>query len=141
MTGGRRRQGAFLIDVMVAVCLLSIGLLAVMGLFVRISQDGRQLDLLEQAVYVAEDGMERLKNNGSEAWTQEALMKKAGSESVDKNGVRFTRTITLRKRPDMDPSGHLLEAEVHVSWTANNDSPSIVLVTYFAVDTELENLR
>ncbi|MHC1758862.1 MAG: hypothetical protein AB9917_04975 [Negativicutes bacterium] len=138
---GRGQQGAFLIDVLIAVCILSIGLLAVMGLFVRISQAGHQLDRLEQAVYLAEDGMERLKNDGSEAWTQESLMKEAGSESVDKNGVRFIRTITLRKRPDMDPSGHLLEAEVHVAWTENNDSPSIVLVTYFAVDTELENLR
>ena len=68
-------------------------------------------------------------------------MKEAGSESVEKNGVRFIRTILLRTRPDLDPSGHLVEADVQVSWTANNDSSSIVLVTYFAVDTELENLR
>ncbi len=137
----RGRQGAFLIDVMMAVCILSIGLLAVMGLFVRISRAGHQLERMEDAAYLAEDGMERLKNHGSETWTQEALMQEAGAESVDKNGMRFIRTIILRARPDLDPSGHLVEAEVRVDWTENNDSPSIVLVTYFAVDTELENLR
>lgn len=138
---GRGQQGAFLIDVMMAVCILSIGLLAVMGLFFRISQAGHQLALMEDAAYLAEDGMERLKNHGSETWTQEALMQEAGAESVEKNGVCFIRTILLRTRPDLDPSGHLVEADVQVSWTANNDSSSIVLVTYFAVDTELENLR
>ena len=136
-----RQRGAFVMDVMIAVCILSIGFLAVVGLFIRVSQSGQDLDRLEQASYLAEDGMERLRHQGSEEWTSEALLAEAGSEPVDKNGVHFVRSITLRMRPDLDPAGHLMEAEVRVGWNEKAGARSIVLMTYYAVDTELENLR
>jgi hypothetical protein len=44
-------------------------------------------------------------------------------------------------RTDIDASGHLAEVAVQVCWRENGQNLRYVLLTYFVVDTELENLR
>ncbi len=140
MKSGANR-GAILADVMIASFLLSIGLLAVVGVFIQATQAGERMNRQEHAACFAADGMERLRHWGSQEWTAENLADAADSASVEMDGVRFERTTTLRMRPDLDPTGHLLEAEVRVRWVEKNQPRQTVLVTYFAVDTELEGIR
>lgn len=134
-------SGAILVDVLTASFILSIGLLAVLGLFIQVGQSGQVLNRQEHAACFAGDGMERLRHWGSQEWTTDNLAAAADSERMEKDGVLYERTIVLRMRPDLDSTGHLLEAEVRVSWLEKNQPRQMALVTYFAVDTELEGLR
>jgi hypothetical protein len=134
-------RGAILADVVAAAFILSIGLLAAAGLFIQIGQAGQVLGRQEQAACFAADGMERLRHAGSEEWSPAKLAGAARPEWLEKDGVQFERTVTLHERGDLDSTGHLLEAEVRVSWVEKNGMRHIAMVTYFAVDTGLDDLR
>ena len=136
-----RNRGVILADVLAAAFILSIGLLAVAGLFIQVGQAGQVLSRQEQAACFAADGMERLRHAGSEEWTRANLADAAEPEWLEKDGVQFERTVALHERPDLDSTGHLLEAEVRVSWMEKTGTRQVALVTYFAVDTGLEDLR
>ena len=136
-----RVRGAILADVLIAVFILSVGLVAVVGLFIQVGQSGKLLSRQEQAACYAAEGMERLRHWGTAEWTAQNLADAADSASMQKDGVQFDRTIVLRPRPDLDPLGHLLEAEVRVVWAEPSRPGQLVLLTYFAVDTPLEGLR
>lgn len=129
-----RCRGAFLVDVVVACAILSVGLLALAGFFIHAVRSGRELDHLEQASYLAEDRLEQLRNAGG-------LEPAAGAETIWRGGVEYSRVTALRNRPDLDADGHLLEAEVRVSWRERLTPRTMALVTYFAVDMDLDELR
>ncbi len=134
-------RGAILFDVLVGVFVLSVGLLAVVGLFIQTSQAGKLLNRHEQAACLAQEAMERLRNFGSEDWSADSLITFVGSDSFTVEGVVFERTTRFRPRPDLDAAGHLAEMEVQVRWLENGQPLVYSLLTYFAVDTDLENLR
>lgn len=129
-----RRRGAFLVDVVVACAILSVGLLALAGFFLTVVRSGRELDHCEQASYLAEDRLEQLRNQGD----GEA---EAGTETIWRGGVEYSRITTLRTRSDLDADGHLLEAEVRVSWQERLTPRTVALVTYFPVNTGLDDWR
>ena len=131
---GPRRRGAFLVDVVVACAILSVGLLALAGFFLAAVRSGRELDHCEQASYLAEDRLEQLRNEGG-------AEPGVGAETVWRGGVEYSRVTVLRNRPDLDADGHLLEAEVRVSWRERLTPRTVALVTYFAVDTGLDDWR
>ena len=137
----KRCRGAILIDVLVAAFVLSIGLVSLAGLFTQISRSGKWLNSQEQAVLLAQERMEQLHGQGSTDWTSARLIAGNASDSVEKSGVRFARTSRVDFRRDLDSAGHLMEAEVCVSWTEKGQNCSVVLLTYFAVDTGIENLH
>ena len=136
-----RRRGAFLVDVVVACAILSVGLLALAGFFLNAVRAGRELDRLEQASYLAEDRLEQLRHDCGEQWAAADFWAEAGAETIWRGGVEYSRVTALRARPDLDGDGHLLEAEVRVSWRERLTPRSVALVTYFAVDTGLDDLR
>jgi len=137
----RWNRGVLLVDVLIASFILSVGLMAVVGLFVQVGQAGKALNQQETAAYFAQDGMERLRHFGSEEWTAENLADVADTEWLEKDGVQFERAINLHTRPELDPNGNLVEAEVRVSWRENTQLRQMVLLTYFVVDTSMEGLR
>jgi Tfp pilus assembly protein PilV len=134
-------KGAILMDVLVAAFILSVGLVAVAGLFIQTSRAGHVMNHEEAAVFLAQDAMERLRNRGSAGWTVAALSGAAVTDAVEHGGMHFDRTTLLQIRPDLDSSAHLVEAVVTVDWQEKNQPRRTVLMTYFAVNTELENLR
>jgi hypothetical protein len=134
-------QGFILADVLIAVFVLSVGVLAVAGLFMQVGQAARSLAHQEQASCLAAEALEGLRHWGTLEWTAENLADAAGSARVEKDGVVYDRIIALRPRPDLDPQGHLLEAEVRVDWVEQARPRRLVMVTYFAVGTDLDGLR
>ena len=137
-----RRRGAFLVDVLVAFAILSVGLLALAGLFWSAGRSEHVLARRETAAYLAQDRLEQLRLVGCGGdWSGVALLAEAGRETLWRDGRQFVRTTEWRSRPDLDAAGHLLEASVRVTWQELSGDCSVLLVTYFAVDTELENLR
>lgn len=136
--GGR---GVLLLDVVVAIFILSVGLLAVVGLFIQVVQAGRALNRHEQAACLALAAMEQWRNLASEDGSAESLATVSGSEQLTKDGTVFERITTCNLRTDIDASGHLAEVAVQVCWRENGQNLRYVLLTYFVVDTGLENLR
>ena len=136
-----QRRGAFLVDVVVACAILSVGLLALAGFFLTAVRSGRELDHCEQASYLAEDRLEQLRHDCGEQWAAEDFLAEAGVETIWRGGVEYSRVTALKNRPDLDADGHLLEAEVRVSWRERLTPRTVALVTYFAVDTGLDELR
>lgn len=134
-------RGAILSDVLIAVFILSVGLLALVGLFIQVGQAGTLLNRHEQAACLAQQAMERLGNLDGEDWTAEDLATAVGREQLPDDGTGFTRTASFQLRPDLDPAGHLAEVAVQVHWQEAGQNRVYSLVTYFAVDTGLENLR
>ena len=141
MTGWRHR-GAFLVDVLVAFGILSVGLLALAGLFWTAGRSEHELACRETAAYLAQDRLEQLRLGGCGGdWSGVDLLAEAGVETLWRDGRQYVRTTEWQSRPDLDAAGHLLESAVQVTWREGAGQRSVLLVTYFAVDTELENLR
>ena len=135
-----RRRGAILMDVLVAVYILSVGLFSLAGVFIQISRAGQQVNCQEIAVLLAQEKLELLHGQGSVDWQAATLLGMAGVEIVERGGLRFERSTRIGLRSDLDSTGHLLEAEVRVAWTENGRNGLLVLLTYFAVGTALEKL-
>ena len=136
-----RDRGMILADVLVAAFILAVGLSAFAGLFVQQFRLSQALGHREQAVCFAAAGLEELRNWGAAEWTTANLEDAADPAELEMEGVQYRRTVTLRPRPDLDPAGKLLEAEVRVEWTDPPGPGQVALVTYFAVDTDIEGLR
>lgn len=137
-----RRRGALLVDVLAAFGILSVGLLALAGWFWNAGRSEQELARRETAAFLAQDRLEQLRQAGcSGDWSGTDLLAEAGRETLWRDGRQFVRTTEWRSRPDLDAAGHLLEAAVRVTWREGAGQRSVLLVTYFAVDTELENLR
>ena len=137
----RNRRGALLVDVLIAVFIISVGLLAVLGLFIQVCRNGNELSRHEQAACLALDAMEQWRNLAIEDDSAESLSSVAGSEQLSRDGVIFERVTTYCLRNDLDPQGHLAEVAVLVIWTEGGWQQRYQLLTYFVVDTPLEHLR
>lgn len=135
------KQGAILLDVVTAVFILSVGLLAVAGLFIQTGWAGIAMNHEETAVILAQDAMERLRNQDGAEWTVASLSDAAVTDVVTRGGISFARKTVFQPRPDLDSNGKLIEAVVTVAWTERAQPRKTVLITYFAVNLDLENLR
>ena len=133
-------SGVILVDVLFSVYILSMGLVPLAGLFTQISRSGTHAGHQEMAVNLAQDKLEMMHSRGSVGWQAGTLMAMAGTEIVACGGQEFVRTTRVALRSDLDSAGHLLEAEVSVSWAERGQECRTLLVTYFAVGTELERL-
>ena len=139
--GRQDRRGAILSDVVIAVFILSVGLLAVVGLFILVAQAGKTLARQEQAACLAQEAMQQWRNLAAEDSSAESLATLAGSEQISKDGLIFERVTAYALRTDLDSRGHLAEMTVRVDWSEGGRQQSYALASYFVVDTSLENLR
>lgn len=134
-------RGAILADVVIAAFVLSVGLLAVVVLFMQVAQAGKVLARHEQAACMALEELEQYRNLAAEEGSAECLSSLVGHKQITKGGVVFERVTSYSLRTDLDSRGHLAELSVRVDWQEGNNLLHYSLVTYFVVDTELENLR
>ena len=139
--GRQDRRGAILSDVVIAVFILSVGLLAVVGLFIQVAQAGKTLARQEQAACLAQEAMEQWRNLAAEDSAAESLATLTGSEQIVKGDIVFERSTAFCLRTDLDSRGHLAEMTVRVAWNEGGRQQSFALISYFVVDTSLENLR
>jgi len=134
-------RGSLLVEILVASFILSVGLVAVIGVYIQVALAERAFTHQEQAVCFAGDGMEALRNWGSLEWSAENLADAADPAWMEKDGVQYARQTTLHSRPDLDSLGQLVEAEVRVKWSEKAQSCQVVLVTYFAVNDKWKGMR
>ena len=134
-------RGAILAEVLVAAVILAVGLMAVLGLFIQTQRAGTAMKHQQQAVYLANARLEALRNQAGSEWSSADLLDACREETVMMGGVAYQREVNAGYRTDLDGSGNLMEVEVKVRWTEEARESQVVLITYFVVDVELENLR
>lgn len=123
----RRERGTTIAELMVALVVLSIGILAVAQLFPAGTGSQLQSRLTNTANYYAQEKLEQLRGLG---WTDAALSAgrhpASGTESLGTSGAwqRFYEVTTMSA-----PLGNLKRVDVTVSWNYHG-ARSVTTTTY-----------
>ena len=130
----RNMRGTILLDVTVAVFIVSVGLLSLLGLFVQCTQAGNAIKGKEQAALLAAEKMEMLRNREAGTATAEWLTSLAGTERLVRSGGEYERTLNLSPRTDLAADGCLWEVEICMVWQKKGGTERYGLVTYLVLD-------
>ncbi len=123
----RRERGTTIAELMVALVVLSIGILAVAQLFPAGTGSQLQSRMTNTANYYAQEKLEQLRGLG---WTDAALSAgrhpASGTESLGTSGAwqRFYEVTTMAA-----PLGNLKRVDVTVSWNYHG-TRSVTTTTY-----------
>lgn len=108
MTRSKKSKGFSLIEVLIALVILSISLLALAGLMVQTTKSNSFGNHMTEASTVAQDAFERLRARPYNSMTAGAPDSPTGA-----TGQVYTRTSTIVKNPNSTEA----EATVTISWT------------------------
>lgn len=120
VTSGKRRgeRGFSLIEMMVAITVLGVGLLALAGLFPIAMNKVTKGDMESRATFYAQGKLEELK---SVSWDQ--LIALVATDVVD---TRFQRTWTILENV---PAVGMKSVEVVVNWSDENGQRAVTLTS------------
>jgi prepilin-type N-terminal cleavage/methylation domain-containing protein len=109
----RREEGFTLVEILIGLIILAIGLLAVGVLQITSTRGNFFSSNLMQASYIAQDGLESLKN-----LSYDKLQQKAGNNNdgtaAPTSGVTFNRAYVVTSVNDAN--GNYLKIDYTVSW-------------------------
>lgn len=114
LSGRNRDRGFSLLEVLIAMSIMSVGLLALAQMQVAAMKANRSTTVRTDAVTVGQEAMERVINSAFGD-----LGDLNGSELVERNGVQYTVTTGIGSAV----SGMVQSAEVTVSVNWNDGSP------------------
>ncbi len=124
----RSRDGFTLIEVLVALLILSVGLLGIAGLTVGIIRGDFFSKNITSATVIAQTQLETVENTGYINANTTNFPSSAASVSM--GGVNFSRTTTIT---DNSPATNVKTISVTVAWNeANNAARSVSLQTILA---------
>lgn len=101
-------EGFTLIEIMIAVAIISIGLLALGGLQVSLVRGNALSQRMTAAISVAEQKIEQVKN------TSYANIEAESSTQIQASGFNFTRQVTVT---DNSPLANTKTVNVAVTWS------------------------
>jgi type IV pilus assembly protein PilV len=120
------QQGFTLIEVLVAIIILTIGLLGTAGLTTGIIRGNHFSKNITSATAAAQTQLESVKSGGYSY----ALAANFPNDSVTMGGMAFTRATTITAN---SPAANMKTVSVTVTWTeTNNTSRSLTLQTILA---------
>ncbi|MFQ5918099.1 MAG: prepilin-type N-terminal cleavage/methylation domain-containing protein [Candidatus Binatia bacterium] len=125
MRNGRNDRGFTLLEILVAVTLLSIGLLGVAGLTVGIMRGNRHSNMTTTATTLAQDKIEDVRANGYSGTP-------AGTFPEPYNNADFPFYKRVTVVTDNTPSPNMKTVTVTVYW--NLDASSVALETVLTDD-------
>ncbi|HEY7460686.1 MAG TPA: prepilin-type N-terminal cleavage/methylation domain-containing protein [Gemmatimonadota bacterium] len=114
-----RRRGFTLIEMMVAILLLGVGMMALAALTTTVTRANVQSSSRTVASSLAQERIERFR-------TEPYALIVAGNDARVVDGVTYTRTWTVATN---DPAPGLKTVSVTVSWTTRGKLHSSVLAT------------
>lgn len=115
----KRNKGFTLLEIMIALVVLTIGLIAIAYMTNYAISGNREAKLLTQAVTLAQDKLEELRGVDYDALTSD-------NDAVNIDNIAYTRTWTVQT----DASKEMKTAAVIVSW--NLAAESVTFVTKVA---------
>ncbi len=101
-------EGFTLIEIMIAVAIISIGLLALGGLQVSLVRGNALSQRMTAAISVAEQKIEQVKN------TPYANIQAESATQIQASGINFTRQVTVT---DNSPLANTKTVNVTVTWS------------------------
>ena len=120
------QNGFTLLEVLVAIVILTIGLLGTAGLTTGVIRGNHYSKNLTSATAAAQTQLESVKSSGY----ANATTTNFPSDTVTMGGMTFTRTTTVT---NSSPAANMKTVSVTVSWTeSNNTSRSVNLQTILA---------
>lgn len=124
----RSRGGFTLIEMLVAILILTIGLLGTAGLTAQVVQGNFFSKNITSATAIAQTQLEAVQNKGYAGTTTTSFPSAAATVSM--GGVNFSRTTTITND---SPASNMKTIGVTVSWNeSNNMARSITLQTILA---------
>ena len=121
-----RQSGFTLLEVMVAIVILTIGLLGTAGLTTGVIKGNRYSKNVTSATAVAQTRLEEIKSGGY----ANATTTNFPGDTVTMGSTPFTRTVAIT---NSSPAANMKTVSVTVSWKeANNSSRSVNLQTILA---------
>jgi type IV pilus assembly protein PilV len=124
----RSRDGFTLIEVLVALLILSVGLLGVAGLTAGIIRGDFFSRNITSATAIAQTQLEAVQNKGY--LNANTTNFPSSAATVSMGGVNFSRTTTIT---DNSPAANMKTISVTVTWNeANNAARSVSLQTILA---------
>ncbi len=118
MRNGRNDKGFTLLEILVALTLLTVGLLGVAGLTVGIMRGNRHSNVVTTATTLAQDRMEEIRKRGYIG--ADSL---AGTEN-SVTGFPFYKRVTVIT--NNTPSLNMKTVEITVSWDGGASSVALV---------------
>ncbi len=119
MSGLKQQRGLTLLEILIAMLLLSVGLLGIAGLTVSIIQGNAYSKNVSTATVIAEARLEDMRRAG---YANANTM--AGSDSVSMGGVVFSRTTSVTNG---SPGPNMKTVAVAVSWGAHSVTLNSIL--------------
>lgn len=130
----KRQQGFALVEVLIAIVIISIGMVAVAGVFIPATANYSNAADYTAAVNLAQKQLELLKTWKPDNW------KAAGATIVwqddddpmpiNLNGIDYM--VETKKVSPSSVSNSLVEVNVTVSWSRGGKGQSIQLVAYYS---------
>lgn len=122
----KSQNGFTLLEVLVAIVILTIGLLGTAGLTTGVIRGNHYSKNITSATAAAQTQLESIKSSGY----ANATTTNFPSDAVSMGGMTFTRTTTVT---NSSPAANMKTVSVTVSWTeSNNTSRSVNLQTILA---------
>ena len=122
----KSQYGFTLLEVLVAIVILTIGLLGTAGLTTGVIRGNHYSKNITSATAAAQTQLESIKSSGY----ANATTTNFPSDTVTMGGMTFTRTTTVT---NSSPAANMKTVSVTVSWTeSNNTSRSVNLQTILA---------
>jgi type IV pilus modification protein PilV len=122
----KSQNGFTLLEVLVAIVILTIGLLGTAGLTTGVIRGNHYSKNITSATAAAQTQLESIKSSGY----ANATTANFPSDAVSMGGMTLTRTTTVT---DSSPAANMKTVSVTVSWTeSNNTSRSVNLQTILA---------
>lgn len=130
----KRQQGYLYVDAVIAVCILSLALLAVSGMFVNATKLSSSANHYTAATNIARQQMELLKRWTASDWSDPSLPAsipwQGDPDKLTVNKMTFEVKTLITQPSGIDPD--LLQITVIVSWKERNDTRNVQLTTYFS---------
>lgn len=125
-TGVKRRKGMTLVEIMIAMVILSFGLLGVAAIQVRAITEGSGGQHLSDASAIARNRIEAL---ARQAWASPTLNDTGGAWTAPVNVVTADQTYQQSERiTDNGPPTTIKSIEVRISWNdSKRQNRSVVL--------------
>jgi type IV pilus assembly protein PilV len=122
----KSQYGFTLLEVLVAIVILTIGLLGTAGLTTGVIRGNHYSKNITSATAAAQTQLESIKSSGY----ANATTTNFPGDTVTMGGMTFTRTTTVT---NSSPAANMKTVSVTVSWTeSNNTSRSVNLQTILA---------